>query len=431
MYAVDAVRRRDSRSRPASRPSSSTSASSSLSQREGIARYIETCAQATTRVAGAAAARRAQGPRGGGGGAADAVQVPHEHASGRDRGVRRRPRGAGRARRAVAVHGAAALPAVVHGRVQACWMAFMDPGPVYVRGSFQALADALAGVVRARRDGRTTATARLGSASRTAGHGRDARGRPGSSRAEVGRLECRCTIDIRGLVGVEHVPDRLVQPSRRMRPSISAFLVYSACRRWSSTKSGSPPRSSSTTTGTTTRPGPTSRPDDGRDVAQRPDASRPLARSRRRAPRHLHVADALRHRRALVAREGSRHRADGRSIEALLPGYRDSITFLDSATPETFEQYTLAQSGAIYGWENTPNQTMPKRLPHVTPIEGLMLAGHWTTREPGACAACSPASTRRRPSPATAIRSASSARSRSPGETIAGRPFSSNVQGSR
>jgi prolycopene isomerase len=65
-------------------------------------------------------------------------------------------------------------------------------------------------------------------------------------------------------------------------------------------------------------------------------------------------------------------------VEALLPGYRESITFLDSATPATFEEYTLAQNGAIYGWENTPNQTMPKRLPHVTPVEGLFLAGHWT-----------------------------------------------------
>ena len=38
----------------------------------------------------------------------------------------------------------------------------------------------------------------------------------------------------------------------------------------------------------------------------------------------------------------------------------------------------LAQSGAIYGWENTPNQTLPKRLPQQSPIEGLLLAGHWT-----------------------------------------------------
>ena len=41
----------------------------------------------------------------------------------------------------------------------------------------------------------------------------------------------------------------------------------------------------------------------------------------------------------------------------------------------------LAVARAIYGWANTPNQTMPKRLDHVSPIEGLYLAGHWT--DPG------------------------------------------------
>jgi phytoene dehydrogenase-like protein len=65
-------------------------------------------------------------------------------------------------------------------------------------------------------------------------------------------------------------------------------------------------------------------------------------------------------------------------VDALLPGYRESITFVDSATPETFRDYTLAQGGAIYGWENTPSQTLPKRLPQQTPVPGLLLAGHWT-----------------------------------------------------
>jgi prolycopene isomerase len=68
-------------------------------------------------------------------------------------------------------------------------------------------------------------------------------------------------------------------------------------------------------------------------------------------------------------------------VEHVLPGFRESMTFTDSATPEVFERFTLSQQGAIYGWANTPNQTMPKRLDHVSPIEGLYLAGHWT--DPG------------------------------------------------
>jgi prolycopene isomerase len=69
-------------------------------------------------------------------------------------------------------------------------------------------------------------------------------------------------------------------------------------------------------------------------------------------------------------------------IERLLPGFRERMTFMDTATPETMERYTLNHRGAIYGWEATPNQSTGKRLKQRSPVEGLYLAGHWT--EPGA-----------------------------------------------
>jgi prolycopene isomerase len=65
----------------------------------------------------------------------------------------------------------------------------------------------------------------------------------------------------------------------------------------------------------------------------------------------------------------------------LLPGLRDRIKFSERATPLTFERYTLNHRGAIYGWDHIPSQSTPKRLPHHTPVDGLWLAGHWT--EPG------------------------------------------------
>jgi phytoene dehydrogenase-like protein len=68
-------------------------------------------------------------------------------------------------------------------------------------------------------------------------------------------------------------------------------------------------------------------------------------------------------------------------FELVLPGLRDSLTYSETATPETFYRYALNQNGAIYGWENTPNQTGGRRSPHQTPVEGLFLAGHWT--QPG------------------------------------------------
>ena len=45
------------------------------------------------------------------------------------------------------------------------------------------------------------------------------------------------------------------------------------------------------------------------------------------------------------------------------------------------ERYTLNLRGAIYGWEQTPDQSTTDRLPHRTPVEGLWLSGHWT--QPG------------------------------------------------
>jgi prolycopene isomerase len=65
----------------------------------------------------------------------------------------------------------------------------------------------------------------------------------------------------------------------------------------------------------------------------------------------------------------------------VIPGLPDHISFGIGASPHTMERYTLNHHGAIYGWEPTPEQTGAARLGRRTPIEGLMLAGHWT--QPG------------------------------------------------
>jgi prolycopene isomerase len=69
------------------------------------------------------------------------------------------------------------------------------------------------------------------------------------------------------------------------------------------------------------------------------------------------------------------------AFEVAFPGLRDSITFLEAAPPPALERHSLNQRGAAYGWENIPTQTGGKRSPHVPPIEGLYLSGHWT--QPG------------------------------------------------
>jgi phytoene desaturase len=69
------------------------------------------------------------------------------------------------------------------------------------------------------------------------------------------------------------------------------------------------------------------------------------------------------------------------AFEVPFPGLRDSITFLESGSPETLERHCRNQRGAIYGWENIPSQSGGRRAPHETEVGGLYMAGHWT--QPG------------------------------------------------
>jgi prolycopene isomerase len=64
-----------------------------------------------------------------------------------------------------------------------------------------------------------------------------------------------------------------------------------------------------------------------------------------------------------------------------LPDLEASVRYLDFATPRTMERYTRNTGGAAYGWEVSPSQVGPGRLPMTTPVEGLHLVGHWT--QPG------------------------------------------------
>jgi prolycopene isomerase len=64
--------------------------------------------------------------------------------------------------------------------------------------------------------------------------------------------------------------------------------------------------------------------------------------------------------------------------ELVLPGLRAALIFRESATPATLARFTMNHGGACYGWAATPRQFGAERLPHITPMRGLYLAGHWT-----------------------------------------------------
>ncbi|KEO82724.1 phytoene desaturase family protein [Tumebacillus flagellatus] len=67
------------------------------------------------------------------------------------------------------------------------------------------------------------------------------------------------------------------------------------------------------------------------------------------------------------------------AIEHHLPGLRERVTFLETATPRTITRYTGNSDGAIYGWKRSACQPFSRSAKGTTAIPGLFAAGHWTT----------------------------------------------------
>ena len=62
-----------------------------------------------------------------------------------------------------------------------------------------------------------------------------------------------------------------------------------------------------------------------------------------------------------------------RKAENIIPGIKDRITVLDSATPETLQRYTGNVNGAAFGWRQIPGFRGTKK----SGIKNLYIAGHW------------------------------------------------------
>jgi all-trans-retinol 13,14-reductase len=68
----------------------------------------------------------------------------------------------------------------------------------------------------------------------------------------------------------------------------------------------------------------------------------------------------------------------GQAEKRFLPGLRQAIEVLEVATPLTNLRYTSNPRGAIYGWNQTVDNSGQRRFPQKTPIKNLYLAGAWT-----------------------------------------------------
>jgi all-trans-retinol 13,14-reductase len=64
--------------------------------------------------------------------------------------------------------------------------------------------------------------------------------------------------------------------------------------------------------------------------------------------------------------------------KVLVPGLRKAIEIREVATPLTNVRYTANARGAIYGWDQTLDNSGPSRFPQRTPVKNLYLAGAWT-----------------------------------------------------
>jgi len=65
--------------------------------------------------------------------------------------------------------------------------------------------------------------------------------------------------------------------------------------------------------------------------------------------------------------------------DTLLPGLRDAIEVKEIGTPLTNVRYTRNYRGAIYGWDQTVDNSGNRRLANRTPIKNLYLSGAWTS----------------------------------------------------
>ena len=68
--------------------------------------------------------------------------------------------------------------------------------------------------------------------------------------------------------------------------------------------------------------------------------------------------------------------------KTLLPGLSKAVEVKEIGTPLTNVRFTGNYRGAIYGWDQTLENSPPRRLAQRTPIKNLYLSGAWTT--PGA-----------------------------------------------
>ncbi|HEX2485994.1 MAG TPA: NAD(P)/FAD-dependent oxidoreductase [Myxococcota bacterium] len=260
-------------------------------------------------------------------------------------------------------------------------LSYVADGARSCRGTFQALADLLAGAVEShggelllRAEVRRIAVAGGRASGVVLEHGQRIEAPLVVSNADLAQT----ALD---LVGREHFGPRWLDRLARLEPSISAFVVYGATTldlgaaghahetfafggldhedAYRAALAAEP--SWLTLTAPSTSDPTLAPPGEQLFLLTTLAGYEPASRWR-------HDKDALCERLLALA-------------EDVVPGLRAATSFCEAGTPRTLERYTRNAAGALYGFALSPEQVGPGRPAPTTPLPGLLLAGHWT--QPG------------------------------------------------
>jgi phytoene dehydrogenase-like protein len=255
-------------------------------------------------------------------------------------------------------------------------------GPYYCEGTFQNLVDAF--VTALERNGgelalRTPVTRILVENGRVAGVEIEGR-RTIRAPIVVSNADAHHTFD--DLIGVDQLPSAFTKKLQRLKPSMSACVLYGATkhdvmqyepahetfiyRHWDHA-------------------------DTWRDVLDGKPAGMSMSIMTMLDPsiappdEHIIIITAV--APYDIGTSWEEHR-DGYmdsllvEFETVIPNLREHLDFWIGGTPLEIERYTRNFEGATYGWELIPQQIGSKRLGHVGPVGGLYLSGHWTEEGP-------------------------------------------------
>jgi phytoene dehydrogenase-like protein len=185
------------------------------------------------------------------------------------------------------------------------------------------------------------------------------------------------------LIGLEHFPQSFVKRHRKMRPGLSAVMLYATTKADLREMGAAHENFMSPYLDSVEEYEAILRGEPGGTWVAVPTLADPsLAPAGEHAVTITSMAHYAAHDEWTSAAEVEsfqQHLLD--AVDLVLPCLSEKLDVVAVATPPAAIRFTGNSEGACYGWDNIPRQTGGRRSPRKPPLEGLYLAGHWT--QPG------------------------------------------------